>query len=181
MKTKLVLVGAVLVLLGCDDGDPGAAMMPAPDAGSGGAAIGTGGTAGEGTGGTAGAGFGGAAGTPSSSSGGSGGATGAGTGGAIGTGGVVGSGGTAGVQGTGGGAGTGGTGGAPQYPMCAATIRNSGPCEVSGQVQLKKKNGFDCFINCSSIVGGTGNIGPPSQPTCVSGSKICVASCGECS
>lgn len=179
MKTKAILLLGVLVAAGCDDGEPGAAMMPAADAGSGGAAIGTGGAAGEGTGGTAGAGSGGAAGTP----GGSGGTAGAGTGGAIGAGGVVGSGGAGGAQpGNGGVSGTGGAGGAAAIPACAGTIRNSGDCFNLDQTGWKKKNGYDCNINCSTIVNGTSNVGPPTGPECIfGGNRICVRSCSECS
>jgi hypothetical protein len=179
---RLAVLGAVLFLFGCDDGGPGAVTMPTPDAGSGDAAAG--GAGGSGTGGTAGAGSGGAAGVPS----GSGGAAGAGTGGANGTGGVVGSGGAGGVQGTGGAVGTGGTGGAAAYPVCPGTVRNSGGCYDIVQQHEKKKSGLLCNINCSTIVGGTNNVGPPATPECVYGPAapmypqgICVASCSECS
>lgn len=184
MKTKAILLLGVLVAAGCDDGEPGAAMMPTPDASSGGAAIGMGGAAGDGTGGTAGAGTGGAAGAPS----GSGGTAGAGTGGVTGTGGGGGSGGAGGVQGTGGSVGTGGSGGAAQYAVCPGTVRNYGTCEDIVQQRSKKKNGLNCNVNCSTIIGGTNNIGPPAGPECVFGPAapmyplgICVASCSECS
>jgi hypothetical protein len=182
---RFAVVGAVLFLFGCDDGGPGVTTMPTPDAGSGGAAAGgSGGSTGDGMGGTAGAGSGGAAGASS----GSGGTAGAGTGGAIGTGGAVGSGGAGGVQGAGGTAGAGGTGGASPYPVCPGTVRNSGGCYDIVQQHEQKKGGLLCNINCSTIVGGTNNVGPPATPECVYGPAapmypqgICVRSCSECS